>query len=173
MGPAQLARVVGRRLYKGNICGPLLLRGSGGRWLAPPLLRVLLMSARDNHLLEVRLALPSHSSLSGPCLPALWARVGSLRFPTAGSPPPHVSSHIRTFTLFLSCKCLSFSLLPLRRAPESWTSSHPATCCGAFLTDFVLPPTHSCFISCYLLHNKHGPAEESSPDKHRDTSDCL
>lgn len=121
------------------------------------------MSARDNHLLEVRLALPSHSSLSGLCLPALWARVGSLRFPTAFFFPPspaHVSSHIRPFTLFLSCKSLSFSLVYL-----SGGLPNPGL-------PPVLPPTRSSFISCYLLRNKCGSTGEFSRDKHRDTSDC-
>lgn len=107
---------------------------AGGCRLARPLLSAVLASARDNHLLEVRLALPSHSSPSGPCLPALWARVACLRFRTASFfflfPSRHLTSDRLHFSFPANPLQIQFSpLLPLWSSAESWTSSHPATCC--------------------------------------------
>lgn len=168
LGPAQLARVLGWRLYKGNICRPLLLRGSVSWWLTA---RVAITQSRADEC-------PGQPSARGTprsAIPFVSVRPvspgarGSRGQPSLSNSfffffsfsTAHVSSHIRTFTLFLF-----LPRLPLWRSAEPWTSSHPATCCYAFLTLFVIPPGHSCFISCCLLRNKHGATEEFNQDQH-------
>lgn len=74
LGSARLACDLGRRQCTRRTsvglcsCEAQLV---GGWWLMQPLLRAGLTSGPDNHLLEVRLTLPSDRSLSWICLPAL------------------------------------------------------------------------------------------------------
>lgn len=145
MGPAQLARVVGRRVYKGNICRPgpaRLLRGCVGCLLTAGVAitqsRVDECPGQPSARGTPRSAIPFVS-----VRPVSPSALGSRGQPplTNSSPPPspaHVSSHIRPFTLsFL--RILEFLPgLALWSSAASWTSSHPATCC--------------CVILCSLLH---------------------
>lgn len=149
--------MVGRRLYKGNICRPPLLRGSVSWWLTAG---VAITQSRVD-------ACPGQPSARGTprsAIPFVSVRpVSPSALGSRGQPPltnsffffpspAHVSSHIRPFTLILSSKSLSFSLVYLWRSAASWTSSHPATVCFLQILRSLLQIPASFHATCYAIN---------------------